>query len=87
MKGIHAVLRLQSTIGIIPSGTLSPVVMEDDVTALAGAAAYRGPQNFNCVCVCLCVCVCVCVCLCIARSPDWRGLETSGLLEEFRLNF
>ena len=62
---------------------------EDDVTALAGAAAYRGPQNFNCVSVCLCVCVSVClsVCLCIARSPDWRGLETSDLLEEFRLNF
>ena len=48
-------------------------LQEDDVTALAGAAAYRGPQSFNCVSVCLC----------IVRSPDWRGLETSGLLEEF----
>ena len=30
---------------------------EDDVTALAGAAAYRGPQNFNSVCVRACVSV------------------------------
>ena len=60
---------------------------EDDVTALAGAAACRGPQNFNCVCVCVCACTCMSVCLCIVRSPDWSGLETSGLLEEFRLDF
>ena len=61
------------------AGIIQLFLREDDITALAGAdSGYQGPQNFNCVSVCVCA---------AWDLSNWRGLETSGLLEDFRLDF
>ena len=63
---------------------------EDDVTALAGAVAYRVHRTLT---VCLCVCVCVCVSVRsaynsgLARARGKRFLEHNPLVLSVRMFF
>ena len=70
-KMLHAILELQTALGLQDLGLLHPVPYRDS----HGAVVFVIVQYVK-VCVCVCVRACVCVCVCV---KGWReGKEGEG---------